>query len=353
MRWRERAADAHAIEARAALLADAASAVPPLSGPALTRIREEIEARGTRRGWLGGPALPLQARLALVLALLIAGGTTAVGARFFWRGHGTPERRVAPVPAEAAPVKIRHPAARVAARAPDVDAPPPMEAQPLPSASGTHGPRSPKEDGDPPVPTRMRSAAPVAIEVRPHALIEPPPAAVESPAPPAALKTTEAALIAEALTNLRQRSDPRAALATLDRYGRDFQHGVLEVEALRTRVEAVLQLGELTTALALLDAKAGGAGDDLLLTRAELRASAGRFREALADFDQVMERAEGASISSSDERALYGRAVCLARLGQFERARADLVLYQKWFPHGRFAVDVQRLLASPASAARP
>jgi len=161
-------------------------------------------------------------------------------------------------------------------------------------------------------------------------------------------------MVAEALSQLRQQGDPRAALVTLDAYGRAFPHGVLETEAVRTRVEAVIRLDDRKAALALLDTMPGVSnepGTDLLLTRAELRAAAGRFREALSDFTQVVEEEGGAPAAS--ERALYGRAVCLGRLAEDDRARADLLAYERRFPSGRFAAEVRRLLSEPASAARP
>ena len=161
-------------------------------------------------------------------------------------------------------------------------------------------------------------------------------------------------MVAEALSQLRQQGDPRAALVTLEAYARAFPHGVLETEASRTRLEAVIRLDDRKAALALLDAMPGLSdepGTDLLLTRAELRAAAGRFREALADFTQVVEGEGGAPAAS--ERALYGRAVCLGRLAEDDRARADLLAYERRFPDGRFATEVRRLLSEPAPAQRP
>jgi hypothetical protein len=114
-------------------------------------------------------------------------------------------------------------------------------------------------------------------------------------------------------------------------------------------VEAVLRLDDRKTALALLDAMSGlqdEPGTDLLLTRAELRAAAGRFREALADFTRGVEGEGGPAAAS--ERALYGRAVCFGRLADDDRARADLLAYQRRFPNGRFAGEVRRLLSAPA-----
>jgi len=185
---------------------------------------------------------------------------------------------------------------------------------------------------------------------------EPIPSPADGPGRTAPAIPTEASLVAQALSDLRQLNDPHAALATLDRYDQAFPHGVLETEALRTRVEAVLRLGDLKTALTLLEGSSAppdALGADLLLTRAELRASARRFREALTDFDRVVDGAAGPLGAGGDERALYGRAVCLGHLSLDERARVDLLAYQRRFPQGRFAPEVQRLLAGSTPALRP
>ena len=137
-------------------------------------------------------------------------------------------------------------------------------------------------------------------------------------------------------------------------HAHDFPRAGLATEAFRARIEALVRLGELATTLALLDGKpdeSEALGADLILTRAELRARVGRFRDALADFTAVLEVAS--SPAGAEERALYGRAVCLTRLGRFEDARADLRSYALRFPSGRFAVEVRRLLAGEISAPRP
>jgi len=167
---------------------------------------------------------------------------------------------------------------------------------------------------------------------------------------------TEASLLAEAISALRRQNDPRAALALLDRHARGYPHARLGSEAVRTRVEALVRLGDLETTLTLLDGMSDAAaslGADLLVTRAELRARGRRFRDALSDFTSVLEGTAGPLPAAADERALYGRAVCLARLGRFEAARADLNAYQQRFPSGRFAPEVRRLLAGEISSPQP
>jgi TolA-binding protein len=53
------------------------------------------------------------------------------------------------------------------------------------------------------------------------------------------------------------------------------------------------------------------------------------------------------------ERALYGRAVCLGRLGRHEAARAALTSYAQRFPEGKYAAEVARLLAGSRRVGRP
>lgn len=348
-RWRDRDADASALESRAATLADAAAPVPPLAPQALDRIRTQVLARRSERRFFGMGRLSVQARLAFAIVLVLVCVTTAGGASMLWRKLVRSPDRATSSPAVKTQPQAPHRVSRLSSRGDDPEAATSPEindddAKPVlpnpPAVGARPSPRSP-------------SAVVVATH-EPEPPAPPPPAEAPPSAPPA--KITEAGLIAEALSDLRQQNDPRAALATLDRYAQAFPHGVLETEAQRTRVEAVIQLGDLKTALALLEGKAALSdplGPDLLLTRAELRAAAGRFREALADFNTVVDSAAGPHVAGGDERALYGRAVCLGRLAQDERARIDLHAYQKRFPNGRFAAEVQRLLTGPAPSKYP
>jgi hypothetical protein len=353
-RWRDRDTDASALESRAAALADAAGPVPPLGPEALSRIRTQVLAQRTGRRLFGFGRFSVHGRLAFGIGLVLVCVTTAGGASMLWRKLVRSQDRTTSLPVEKAPPQAPHRVSRLSSRGSDPEAaltPPSVDddgAKPaLPTLS------NPPDVGAHPSP-RPSSASAVATHESEPAVPLPQPAEAPPSAPPA--KATEAGLVAEALSDLRQLNDPRAALATLDRYAQAFPHGVLETEAQRTRVEAVIQLGDLKTALALLEGKAALSeplGPDLLLTRAELRAAAGRFREALADFNTVVDSAAGPLVAGGNERALYGRAVCLGRLAQDERARADLLAYQKRFPTGRFAAEVQRLLTGPAPSQHP
>jgi tetratricopeptide (TPR) repeat protein len=170
----------------------------------------------------------------------------------------------------------------------------------------------------------------------------------------AADAATEAQLLADALARLRGAHDPRGAMALLDQYTKAYPRGVLVTEAQSARVEAALALDDRKTALRLLDGRAtfaGRLGAEQLLTRAELRASAGRYADALADFDRVL--GAGAAPAADAERALYGRAVSLGHLGRDDRARADLVAYQQRFPTGKHAAEVARLLKGAGAEKRP
>jgi hypothetical protein len=353
VRWRERDVDAHALEARAAVLTDAARQVQPLGAQAVSRIRAEVlrEASGRRR-FADLRRRPLLVRVAIGLALVLMCAATADGAGILWRRHlrmvGTPGRST-PLPAVEPQPQARRSVHRAAAsndeRSPDT-APATVSPPVPPLASDEVGANQPSRHGG----ARARaSAAPGPVPLA----LEPAPPRLEVPAGREG-RPTEAGMVASALSQLRQQGDPRAALVTLEAYARAFPHGVLEAEASRTRLEALIRLDDRKGALALLDAMPGLSaepGTDPLLTRAELRAAAGRFREALADFTQVVEGEGGASAAS--ERALYGRAICLGRLAEDDRARADLLAYERRFPSGRFAGEVRRLLSGPAPAHRP
>ena len=88
VRWRERDADTHALEARAAALTDAARQVAPLGAEAVSRIRGEVlEQAAGRDRVFDFRRRPIVARVAVGLALLLMCAATADGASILWRRH--------------------------------------------------------------------------------------------------------------------------------------------------------------------------------------------------------------------------------------------------------------------------
>jgi hypothetical protein len=139
--------------------------------------------------------------------------------------------------------------------------------------------------------------------------------------------------LTEAIRALRVEHAPDAALALLDRYAPILDKSAFRHEALLLRVEALFKLNRQPDVLRLLDATplAGvAASRTLLLNRAELRAAAGRYADALADFDRVLAQTDG-----REGRALLGRAKCRKQLGDETGARADRDRYRREFPAER------------------
>jgi hypothetical protein len=178
-----------------------------------------------------------------------------------------------------------------------------------------------------------------------------------TPRPAAAPPPSEQVLLARAIRSLRTARQPESALALLDEYLARFPRGSLLPEATRLRTEALLELGQKPAALAELSREPAGGmpgSEDERLVRGELRAAAGRWQEALADFDAVVRTrlahgpAVAAPISAKlrdrSERALWGRASARSHLGDDAGARTDLQEYLRRFPRGRFAAQAAGLL---------
>jgi hypothetical protein len=150
-------------------------------------------------------------------------------------------------------------------------------------------------------------------------------------------------LLAAAVRALRAETDPRSALVALDEYRAHYPHGRLFVEAEVLRVDALFTLNETPEVLRVLDgldfARMPG-GLDRQLQRGQLRAAAGRHREAEADFASVLLRARNLDLI---ERALWGRAQSRASLGDARGARLDASEYLRRFPNGRFATPAARM----------
>ncbi len=310
VRWRQSTRDPRALPARAADLVDAVREEPPLPAETLARIK--VAALAHRP--VARRALPVGLRFALLAVVFLASVATAKGTMLLWRYVVAPS-----APAEPAPHRLGH------AR---------------PAAPVTPTPRVvPLE---PPAPIAVEVAAAPPVRVR-HAPTAERRLAYDT--------TTEAQLLGRALSRLRQDHDARGALKLLDQYASTFPRGVLASEALSARLEAVIQLDDREAALRLLDdrsAFAGRLGAEQLLTRAELRASAGRYADALVDFDRLLGPLATSAAPGTLDRALYGRAVCLGHLGRDDEARDDLEAYRKRYPTGRYAAEVSRLLAGAA-----
>lgn len=336
VRWRDTSMDASALPARAADLVDAARDVPAPHPLALARIYADLEAGGARRpARLRG--IPLGLRLATLMALLLASVATAKGAMVLWHRYVAP-----PV----VPLAGGGHAGAARTRLAAAPAPKPRAQAAAPFTE----PMAPQEQADAPLavasPPRPRRSSPAERRAPRTESVE-----VADP-------VNEAQLLADALARLRQAHDPRGALVLLDEYARAYPRGVLASESRSARLEALLKLDDRQGALALLDERptfAGRLGAEQLLTRAELRASVGRYADALGDFDRLLAQSStfaAAPSPGAGERALYGRAVTLGHLGRDDRARADLEAYLRRFPGGKHAAEVARLLKGGSPSER-
>jgi tetratricopeptide (TPR) repeat protein len=271
---------------------------------------------------------PLALQLAIAASLVLLGGVLSAAVSNGLRAHSRDKREPPVVVPASKPVRrallgSSRPVSQI------VSPPQAIEPSPEPTPPSTR-----------PVATRPSRAGAVrerAESVAPAPSVEP----TLAPPPvsgPSAL-AQESRLLARAIAELRQEDDAEEALAILDQHRAEFgASGVLTPEANATRIEALLQLGRHVQALALLDAQtlnATGVGREMLVARAELRADKNRRASALHDFDLLL-RAD-APTDAVTERALYGRAVCRARMGDWEGARKDFERYLAIFPNGRFA----------------
>jgi TolA-binding protein len=221
--------------------------------------------------------------------------------------------------------------------------PAPPVAQALPS--------QPRADVPLPDKARIISEHPALPAAAPPAV---PPAPVVAPAPVVGPVPSEQSLLAMAVRRLRSEQRPASALAVLDQYVARFPNGSLLPEAIRLRTEALLALGDKPAALAELNrelAPVGSSDEESRLVRGELRAAAGRWHEALEDFDVAVrahrvavDPAASTKLHERLQRALWGRASARSHLGDLAGARADLLEYLRRFPQGRFAGRAARLL---------
>lgn len=177
-----------------------------------------------------------------------------------------------------------------------------------------------------------------AVAVRPPTMA-PPPLAPPPPVSGDASLLAESQLLGQALQRLHREHDPRGALSVLDSYASQFAAGRLRDEAQAARVDALMQLDRRSDALQVLDSATLARlarGSELRLLRGELRAHAGRCREALSDFSATWQ-IEGSREGDSGQRALYGLATCHLSLGERGLARDALRRYLERYPAGRFS----------------
>lgn len=149
----------------------------------------------------------------------------------------------------------------------------------------------------------------------------------------------ESQLLGQALQRLHREHDPAGALSVLDSYSHQYGEGRLRDEAQATRVDALMQLNRQPDALRILDAAPLvrlARGGELRLLRGELRAHAGRCREAISDFSASWQ-AEASRDGEAGQRALYGLATCRLALGERGLAREALQKYLERYPAGRFS----------------
>jgi hypothetical protein len=293
------------------------------------RLRANGGAVGYRRGWRMRPLVAIASAACLVL--LAIGAHAAVS---WMRAAGilfadepaaeavTPPRdapaarRAGRRPAEPAAPVVTPPGAveirdvEPSELAPPAAAPPEVPAVPPPPRAGVS--RAPR-----PRPPAVAVAAPPALAppaLAPPALAPSAPAPSAPPAPSPSPLAHESRVLARVHDQLRARRDYAGALATLGEYDARFPAGVLRSEATLARLEALVAMGRAPAALSLLDEAMirGPRALELLVLRGELRATAGRDAEAIADFDRVLERKPPEPLQ---RRALRGRAAAGARLG--------------------------------------
>jgi hypothetical protein len=303
-RWKDQPASSDPVEAEARRLAREMPPAEELSPEAAARVLAK----------LGGQPPPRGGGLRRVLPM-IGVGALVIGSALYLGLNRTEE--------PPSVVSVEH-----ASR-------PVPEAVPAPAPEPAPAPVSPLPPPPPPVsPEVVPAPAPAPARREPretNALLE------------------EAKLLGKAVEQLRREQDPKAALATLQRYFQRHPQGELRGEAEVTRVEALLRDGRKSEALSQLERLHGTGFEglprpvELALQRAELLADARRDPEAARAFSDVLALRTAPAL---EERALFGRAVCRARSGDEAGMREDLDAYLQRFPDGRFAAEARERLKS-------
>ncbi len=301
------------------------------------RVRHTLRQRAER------PRRVLRIVLAVGL-LFVAGGSVTAALHPYWHRQADLEPAKRGAPDEHA----RPPARRKAAAPPAVSAQKPAERESIPSPA--QGPADMVQVVKVPQARLIRHTVfapalspPPAVPVPLPQPTEPPPYSMP-PLPPSPL-AIEQAMLGGAVKALRKQHDSLTALALLDEHAQRFPHSLLGPEASMLRAEALLGLGRKGEALSAMDGMVIDAlpnRSQRLVLRGELRATVGRWQEAREDFDAVLNGTVGSGGEAAREvreRALWGRATARSHAGDEAGARADLALYLRTFPTGRFAAQ--------------
>ena len=320
-------------------LFQSAKAAPEEDLPRLRwRLRTSLRQQATRpRRFL---------RVALITGIVfLTGGVVGAVVGPYWEHRPTGLARKAEPSAHATPRPARKPSISASAEA--------NPAEPvLPLAVPID--EKPVEEKNLAAPVALRRAplrlAAKHVSLPAPTLDSPPPTEVPGASASPSPIAVEHALLGDILKSLRKQRDPRTALALLEDHAKRFPGSMLGPETAMLRVEALLGLGRKAEALSALDHLALGSmpnQDERFVLRGELRAGAGRWREAREDFEiPLSSLSSGMDGKSRDvkERALWGRASARSHLGDEAGSRADLALYLRTFPSGRFATQAAELL---------
>jgi TolA-binding protein len=197
----------------------------------------------------------------------------------------------------------------------------------------------PKRRPQPPPSRIVEEPAPAPRRAEPRH----PKLATTTPAAPSP-DGAEVELFSQAVRAWKQQADAQAAIDLIREYQRRFPRGHFAGETIVIAVDALTSLGRPSEALRLLQQSALASVPrslELHLMRGELSAQAGQCRQALADFEKVLEREQSSELAA---RALFGRASCRTRLSDESGAEADLRLYLERHPDGPQAAAARRAL---------
>jgi hypothetical protein len=174
--------------------------------------------------------------------------------------------------------------------------------------------------------------APAAVG-KPRAMA---PAAPASPVAAAAPVAPESPVTAET-PPIPEVADPPATGGVLS------QPDIPDMRGMSTekKIEVYLRRGDLDEAEELTQTMAGDFSDRMTLLRGELLHERKRCKEAIVYFTGVIDTPGVADALL--ERALYGRAVCYASIGDGAASHADIDRHVGKFPNGRFKSADEKL----------